>query len=389
MKILVALSRVPYPLDKGDKLRAWHQLKELKKEHEIYLFCLDDTAKGIEHKEKLKEIATFIEICPLPKWGIALRTIQALFSKKPFQTWYFNSLNARRKLKKIITSYNPDHIFVQMIRTTELVKNEHRIAKTLDFMDALSKGAERRIKEERGLKKLFWKIEWHRLIGYENLMFDYFDNKLIISDQDRDLIYHQDRKKIYIVPNGVDTSYYAPIKKEAEFELVFVGNLSYLPNIQAAQIIANEIIPKLNTVGIKAKLLISGASPSSEIKALEGSQVSVKGWVDDIRAAYSNGKIFVAPMQIGTGMQNKLLEAMSMGVPVITTPLAWKAIGGEHRKELLIANDTAEFANGIAELLSNENLYRQISENARDYVLKNYSWENEINKLNKIICRTD
>ncbi|MFN3917881.1 MAG: glycosyltransferase [Flavobacteriales bacterium] len=389
MKLLVVLSRVPYPLDKGDKLRAWYQLKELKKQHEIHLLCLDDTCKGIEQREKLKEIADVVEICPLPKWSIALRTLQAIFSKKPFQVCYFNSPSAKRKLRRLINSAKPDHIFVQMIRTSELVKNEHQIAKTLDFMDALSKGAERRIKEEKGLKKLFWKIEWQRLIGYENLMFDYFDNKLIISEQDRDLIYHQERKKIHILPNGVDTSYYSPIKKNAEYELVFVGNLSYLPNIQAAQIIAKEILPSLNATGIKTKLLISGASPSSEIKILEGGQITVSGWINDIRTAYSSGKIFVAPMQIGTGMQNKLLEAMSMGIPVITTPLAWKAIGGEHRRELLIANDTAEFVKGITELLSDKNLYSQISENARNYVFKNYSWEKEVNKLNRIICKTD
>lgn len=389
MKLFVVLSRVPYPLDKGDKLRAWHQLKTLKNDYEIFLFCLDDSGKGEQHKDKLQEIANHVVIYPVSRWRIAFRILPALFSSKPFQVWYFSPSGASKQVKKLLLEFNPDHILAQMIRTCELVKNYHNFPKTLDYMDALSKGAERRIKKERGIKKFFWTIEWRRLLAYENLMFNYFDNKVIISKQDRNLIYHPERKNIHIIPNGVDTQFYKPVEKEKEFDVVFVGNLSYLPNVHAAQVLAREVMPLLQQNNESIKLLLSGASPLAEVLSLQNKNITVTGWVEDIRNSYASGKIFVAPMHIGTGMQNKLLEAMAMGIPVVTTPLASEAIGGEHGNHLMVAENPVDIARAINALLSDGGLYRSLSKNGREYVCENYAWEKQTASLKKIICSTN
>src|SRR5690606_15198329 len=158
-------------------------------------------------------------------------------------------------------------------------------------------------------------------------IFDYFENKTIISEQDKQLIQHPDANQIQCVPNGIDESFFQfePITKDVD--LVFVGNMNYPPNIEAITYLNNELLPELKGI----KLLNSGASRAKKIQPIDNNNPNgeLTGWVDDIRTSDARGKIFIAPMFIGTGMQNKLLEAMAMGLPFITTPLANNAIQAE------------------------------------------------------------
>jgi len=316
MKLLVLVSRVPYPLDKGDKLRVYHQVRELSKRHEVHLCCLDDNNTEAVYIKHLKEICNEVSVFRLNKVKIYWNLFRSLFSRKPYQVNYFYQLSVHRKIKAVIHSFQPDRIYCQLIRTTEYVKNEHHIVKTLDYMDAFSKGIDRRVPSAGILKPVF-KDEAKRLLKYEHLIFDYFDQHAIISEEERLLIYHQKREEITIVTNGIDTSFFTPQRKEKEFDLIFVGNMSYAPNVAAVTFLAEEVMPHLTNVN----LLIAGASPSKEVLKLASSNISVTGWVEDIREAYANAKIFVAPLFIGTGLQNKLLEAMAMELPCITTEL--------------------------------------------------------------------
>src|SRR5688572_4756979 len=190
MKIFVLLSRIPYPLEKGDKLRAWHQIKELSESHDIYLACLNDTKIHPDAEKKLKEFCKDVRFFSLNKIGIGFRLFAGLFTNTPFQVHYFHSRNIHQRIRKYIDEVKPDHIFAQLIRVSEYVENIHHIPKTLDYMDAFSKGMDRRIAKSGGIQKIFLKKEAKRLLEYENLIFDYFENKTIISEQDRALIYH-------------------------------------------------------------------------------------------------------------------------------------------------------------------------------------------------------
>jgi glycosyltransferase involved in cell wall biosynthesis len=167
-----------------------------------------------------------------------------------------------------------------------------------------------------------FKSEWRKLMLYENVIFEYFENHLIISAQDRAQMTHPKRDAIHVLPNGVNENFLNYTStSEPEFDICFVGNLSYPPNIEAVKFIVQEILPTASAQGVKLKCLISGANAGPQIMQFQN-QVSITGWVDDIRQSYTNAKIFVAPMFIGTGLQNKLLEAMALGVPCITTDLA-------------------------------------------------------------------
>lgn len=374
MKLLVLLSRIPYPLDKGDKLRAYYQLKQLSQDFQIKVVALDDCKGTEQDREKLRNEFD-IQFVKLNKTVIYLKMLRALFSDKPFQVHYFFQRSANLKVKEIISEFKPDHIYCQLIRTAEYVKNIHSIPKTMDYMDAFSKGMDRRISQNRGIKKIFIKAEASRLLKYENLIFDYFENKTIISSQDQSLIYHPERNSIKVVPNGVDFDFFTPVQSNNRtFELVFTGNMSYPPNVDGALFLVNEIMPIVWKEMPKAKVLIAGAKPTVAITSLKSRNVAVSGWVDDIREAYADSSVFIAPMRIGTGLQNKLLEAMSMGVPCITTSFANNALKAVNGASILIGDSKETLAEIVIDLLRDPVLRNNLSVASRAFIEANYSW---------------
>jgi glycosyltransferase involved in cell wall biosynthesis len=227
-------------------------------------------------------------------------------------------------------------------------------------------------------------MEYRRLLRYEHDVFDQFDNKVIISIPDRDLIPHPDREKIVIARNGVDTTFFKPTDREKEFDLVFTGNMGYAPNINAAEFLAHKILPLLRSRKPAIRILIAGASPNIRVSVLKSEQIEVSGWVPDMRECYATAKIFIAPMQIGTGLQNKLLEAMAMQIPCITSPLANQALQAKENEEILIAETPEDYARHILFLLDNPDKAHQIAMAGYNYILKNFSWEAETDKIERL-----
>jgi sugar transferase (PEP-CTERM/EpsH1 system associated) len=382
-RVFVMLSRVPWPLEKGDKLRAWHQLVELSHECELCVFCLSDAPVSDEALAQLKTISSEVHVFRLRRMLIVWRLFLALFSSRPFQVHYFYQRAAARMVEAAVERFKPDHIYCQLIRCSEYVKHIHHISKTLDYMDAFNKGMERRAAQSKGIQRWFLLTESQRLVKYENLIFDYFDHHTIISEQDRKLIYHPERHRIAVIPNGVDTDYFA-CQTELTHEpvVVFTGNMSYPPNVDTAELLAREVFPKLRTFVPQARLVLAGADPSLKVKALaQLDGVEVTGWLNDIRTAYRRGSVFAAPLRIGTGLQNKLLEAMSMGLPCVTTTLANNALQAEANVSVLIADSAEGQAHALAELLTDRELRDRLRLAGRSFVKANYSWRETTRKL--------
>ncbi|MCD4773794.1 MAG: glycosyltransferase [Bacteroidales bacterium] len=386
MKIFVLLSRIPYPLEKGDKLRAFNQIKFLSKNHEIILCALNDDKKANKQNafRFLQPYCRSVTFIDLSKINRAINIIKALLTDKPLQVGYFYSRKAHKKITNIIKEHFPDHLYCQLARTAEYIKNQN-IPKTLDYQDVFSKGVERRIHTSPFYFKPFLKLEYKRLLKYENHIFDKFDNKTIISIPDRNLIPHPEKEKIAIILNGVDTVFYKPIKREKEYELVFTGNMGYPPNVNSVIYLTEKILPIVREKMPEIKIMFAGASPDPKVKAVNSENIKVTGWVDDIRECYAKAKIFIAPMQIGTGLQNKLLEAMAMKIPCISSPLANNALKAKDGKEIIIGNSPEEYAEKIIYFLEHKNEAETIAENGYNFVHKNYNWENATQKLEKLM----
>ena len=384
MKIFVLLPRFPFPLEKGDKLRAYNQIRQLSVKNEIFLCTLSDIKIKPEYIKALEPYCKSITNFNISKISIIINVFLAFFNGKPFQVGYFYNSEINKKIDKLIDKIQPNHIYCQLIRVAEYVKNK-KIPKTLDYQDVFSKGVERRCQTSPFYLKPVLKSEYKRLLKYEADIFDYFDNKTIISKPDRDLIQHKDKGEIKIVINGVDTEFFKPMDIPKEYELVFIGNMGYPPNVNAAEYLVKEILPLVQKQKPEVKLVLAGASPHANVTALKSDKVEITGWVEDIRECYAKAKIFIAPMQIGTGLQNKLLEAMAMKIPCITSPLANEALEAKNSVEILVGETAKEYANHIIHLLDKKELANELALNGYNFVHRNFNWAVATGELEKLI----
>ncbi|MBK6342168.1 MAG: glycosyltransferase [Flavobacteriales bacterium] len=390
MRLLVLLSRVPYPLEKGDKLRAYHLIARLAKRHEVHLVCLSDTPTDPAHMDHLARFCASIEVVRIQRWRIVLKLFTALFSRLPVQVVYFHHAHAQRRIDAAIDRIRPDHVLCQLVRTTEYVRHRYELPKTLDYMDTLSKGMERRTETAPWYLKPIFRLETRRLIRYENLMFDQFDHQVIISTQDRDYIYHPWRNRMAVVPNGVDMEHFTPQEEQPTFDLVFTGNMNYPPNIDSVLFLVNKVLPLVRQAKPGTNLLISGVDPSASVRDLarKDSLITVTGWVKDIRSSYAASRIFIAPMQIGTGLQNKLLEAMAMRMPCITSALANNAVGAPPGDAVLIGETPEDYARLVLRLLDDAEERDRIARNGYAFVRERFDWDRSAASLEQLITAT-
>lgn len=389
MKLFCLTSRVPWPLEKGDKLRAYNQLRELSKNHEIVLCALNDSALHPDAESELKKFCSEVHIVPLSKISIFFNLVRGFFNGLPLQVAYFTGNAAKRKIDSLIANTKPDRIYCQLIRTAEYVKNQRSIPRIIDYMDVFSKGVERRIEKVNAIKRPFFRMEWKRLLRYEEQAFGYFEAHSIISSQDCNLLPVKEKDQITIIPNGVDTDFFAPSEKEKDYELLFNGNMNYPPNVESAVYIAEKILPVLRKTKPGIRLLISGANPSPEVQALQSEKITVTGWVDDVRDSFARSKILVAPMQSSIGLQNKILEAMAMQLPCITTSLSNNAVKAIPDSQILVADSPEQFATHINMLLDHPEKAKQLAMNGYKMVHEKFNWQQTTALLEKIILNAD
>ena len=375
MKIFVLLPRIPYPLEKGDKLRAFNQIKQLAKRNEIVLCALNDDPKVSEQDafHALQPYCQSINFIRIKKLQILWGLIRAFFKGLPLQCGYFYNRKAARKIDALIAKHKPDMLYGQLLRVAEYIRYK-KLPKAIDYQDIFSYGMKRRADIASCVTRPIYNMEYHRLKRYEAALFDNFDVKSIISEPDRDLFPHERRDKILIIPNGVDHDYFKPQEREKQYDLVFTGNMSYPPNVNAVEYLANEILPIVWKTMPEVKLYIAGATPDPKVKKAASERIIVSGWLDDIRDAYAQSRVFIAPMRIGTGLQNKLLEAMSMRLPAITSPLANASLGAKPNEEILVGSNAEEMAQHIITLLTDKEKAERLAQAGFDFTNRVYDW---------------
>ncbi len=380
MKLVIVTSRFPWPIEKGDKLRIFHQLKYLSERYEILLISVADEIPEESALEELRQYCAEIKYYTISKLRRICTALYYWINGKPAQVGYFFSSKIKRKIYQEIIQFQPDRIYCQLIRVSDYVKTLPHV-KILDYMDTLSSGMARQAEVRKFPASLFYKREAVLTRQYEQRVYSFFDETTIISERDKNELPLLSKNLIHVIPNGIDANFYIPINKVPEYDLVFVGNLGYKPNEEAVF----NLLKYYRINNLNHKVLIAGARPTKAILAINEKNWNIAGWVDDIRSAYNNAKIFVAPLTIGSGLQNKILEAMSCGLPCITTTLVNEAIGAEEDNEILIANDSTTWMEKVNLLLEDEELRRTVGKNARTFVLNNYLWTGFNSKLNNVI----
>ena len=375
MKIFVLLPRIPYPLEKGDKLRDFNQIKQLAKHNEIILCALNDNPKVNEQEafHALQPYCQSINFIKISKLQILLGLVRAFFKGLPLQCGYFYNRKAAKKVDNVIAKHKPEILYGQLLRVAEYIRYKN-LPKAIDFQDIFSYGMKRRADIASPLIRPIFNMEYQRLKRYESTIFNDFAVKSIICEPDRALFPHERRNEILIIPNGVDHEYFKPQECEKKYDLVFTGNMSYPPNVNAVEYLSHEILPIVWKTLPDVKLYIAGASPDPKVKKVASERIIVSGWLDDIRTAYAQSRVFIAPMRIGTGLQNTLLEAMSMHLPAITSPLANASLGAKPNEEIMVGSNAQEMAQHIITLLTDTQKAEQIAQAGFDFTNCVYDW---------------
>lgn len=381
MNLLIISSRFPYPLEKGDKLRLYYQIRELAKSHNITLVSVSDEKASEQDKDQLQPYVDSQYHFDITTGVRLYNRLWAIVTGLPIQVSQLYDPSIMSAIKKIAKRHHIGHVYCQLPRAAEYARRLD-IPKTIDYMDAFGESMEKRASINTGFKKKLFSTEAKRMRKYESKIFIDFDHHTLISEQDKSYMAISNPNLIHVVPNGIDTDFFSfGLADEASSDLAFIGNMGYPPNEAAAVYITDHILPLVRG----CTLTISGARPTPIVQQLANDSVTVVGWVDDIRDAYRSSKVFIAPIFSGTGQQNKILEAMAIGLPSVTTTQVNNAIGAKDGREVLIANTPEEFAEAINKLLNDDELYRDIQRNARSFVVDKYSWKEHVAKLSNII----
>lgn len=385
MKIVVALPRFPFPGDKGDRLRAWKQVQFLAARHEVHLLCLEESAPDAEGMREAQALCASVTVVQQGRMQRMGNLVRALFNALPFQVNYYRSARAKQKLSDLLARVKPDALYVQLVRMGENLPDTQGIRCVLDYMDAFSAGMEKRIAHEKFWARPWVRKEARRLKRYEAAIASRFDACTIISAQDRGTLPAAVQARTTVVPNGVNELFLEGGSEEKQFDLLFTGNLGYHPNIVAAQFLVQKVMPLLEAKGHQLKVCLAGARPAPQLLALANERITVVGPVPDLRPYFRRSRLFVAPLMSGSGMQNKLLESMAMGLPTLTTPLSAAALSAEPGTHLIVCKDETEFANEIIQLLTHPAQAAALAERGRDLVASHYSWTQMNEILEKVI----
>jgi sugar transferase (PEP-CTERM/EpsH1 system associated) len=381
-KLAILLSRFPYPLDKGDKLRAYHQLVYLSSRFDIYLYCLADEEINENDRAIIQQLCAEIHVYCIPNYKRITQGIVSVLKNEPFQVGYFYSANVKKEIEILIIKLNPDIIYCQLSRMAKYAVGFTN-KKAVDYQDAFSKNYVRIASQSNGIKKWFYQYESNAMQNFETKIASWFDATAIISTFDKNALVLENNKT-HVIGNGVDFDYFTPQQTEKKYDVVFCGNINYLPNELAVKFIIEKIAPLLIKKIPTIQIAIAGKYDGSYFKTFATNNIHILGWQQDMRKAYAASKLFVAPLFTGAGIQNKLLEAMSMQIPCITTSVANASLQA-NIEEIEIANTDTEFANAIIKLLAIETLRNTMAIKARQFIEKNYNWNIENEKLFQLL----
>lgn len=340
-----------------------------------------------EELDDVAEIAPFFEdiaLVYLPKWRSVLNCIPALFSDTPLQLAYFKHSKVHKRIQEILSRYRIDIVHTQHLRMSQYTK-DLTIPKILDLPDAFSLYFKRRNKTSRPLiNRLIDAIEIKRLAKAEHVTKQY-NLALVCSVEDRNYLkkLHQ-INNIDILLNGVDLDTF-DVGDGHDYShsktLLFTGNMDYAPNVDAVVYFTKEIWPSIKAKHPALTFIIAGQRPVDEVLKLQAKDVMVTGFVKDIADVYKKASVVVAPLRFGAGTQNKVIEAMAMGVPVVCTHIGFAGLQIKSGEGVILAQKTTEFIDQVNTLLSDTNLRENVGQKGLTIARQRFSWDSIAAKL--------
>ena len=386
MNLLYLCHRIPYPPDKGDKIRSFHQIRHLAQRHRVHLACMIDQVEDLQGINELKHYCAAVDTVYRSSSSAKTAILAALLTNKSLSVASFHSKQLQKKIAERLASEHFDRIFVFSSTMAEYVWDVNHIPRIMDFVDVDSEKWRDYAGYHSFPRSLIYRQEAVRLAHYEERISLNFDHSIFVSEAEANLFRRRiNHRPISVVPNGVDFDYFAqrvasPVLADGPV-IIFVGAMDYFPNIDAVRYFCKDIFPLVRKSRPEARFYIVGSRPAREVIRLGRiANVKVTGWVPDVRPYLAMASVSVAPFRIARGIQNKILEAMASGVPVVSTSRAVQGIGASAKDGLRIEDEPGAFARQILRLLDAPQLGEECAQHARDYVCIHHQWQ-QIGKL--------
>jgi sugar transferase (PEP-CTERM/EpsH1 system associated) len=379
MTLLYLTHSCPYPPHKGDRIRSFNILKYLAKSHDVRLVYPSFTAEDMQNREELKKYCVSVDTVYIHKMKANIQCMLGFFTKTPLTLHYFYS----RDIYEIVRSLDFDIAFVDCSSMALYIIDIDR-PKIIDFVDVDYEKWLLYAERASFPKSIIYNREHKRLKEFENYINKLFDYSIVISEREKKLLAEQE--KTTVVSNGVDFKIFSPMKSHKKNTVIFSGAMNYFANIDGVFFFYEEVFPLIKEAVPNAKFIIAGMKPVKKIRQLACQDVMVTGYVPDMRSYVAQSTVFIAPLRIAKGLQNKVLEAMAMEVPVVATAATNGGIGAQDQQEILVADSPAAFSQATVALLRDAALRKAVTANAKRFVLQHFRWETNLSRLDDIIA---
>ncbi len=384
MKILMITECFPFPPTDGVKIKVYHMLKGLSKRHDIHLLSFIESGQDVEI-EAVRPFCRRIELIQKrPRRLTLLKAILNLFEKRPFSLKPFDSREMRDRLECLVRRESFDIVHLDMPNTAQFSDIVTGLPTFMAPHDSITLNLRRRVRLEKDpLRKGYQYIQWKKWQRYESEQYAKFNKCFVVSDVDRDVLMSLNPEMdIAVAPNGVDVDFFSPMAlKPDDPSLVFSGSMESFQSVDAILHFYREIYPKIKSDTPGIRLYVVGKNPPSSVRRLaQDESVVVTGFVEDIRPYIDKSTVYICPIRSGSGIKNRLLEAMAMRKPIVAFAKSCEALKNvSHMDNIWLAKTPDEFADGVTRLLKDEGLRESMSHNARQLVVREYSWEKTIN----------
>jgi sugar transferase (PEP-CTERM/EpsH1 system associated) len=395
-ELLYLVHRIPYPPNKGDKIRSYHILKHLSHNHRIHLGTFIDDEKDWEYVEKLKEICGETCFVKLDPQASRVRSLSGLIANQPLTLPYYRDAGLQKWVNNLLDTRHINNILVFSSAMAQYVNESCSTHCVIDFVDVDSDKWKQYAKTKPWPLNWLYRRESRLLLEYERKIAKAFDASAFVSETESDFFKQlapETAAKVTYFNNGVDAEYFSPENintnpyQSDTDTLVFTGAMDYWANIDAVEWFAHNIFTLIRTQLPSVEFYIVGSRPTARVTALSALPgITVTGSVEDIRPYIAHAALVVVPLRIARGIQNKVLEAMAMEKTVIASPQAAEGIRALHSQELFVEDKEQNFADRIISQIKNgPNM--KIGSAARARILKDYSWRRILDQVDTLLLQ--
>ncbi len=392
--LLFLAHRLPYPPNKGDKVRSYHLLRHLARDCRVVLGTFIDDPLDWPHVQALKAWCAEVHVEPIVPWSRRIQCGEAMLTGEAMTLRYFRSRELHRWVRHVVQREGIERAFVFSSAMAQYVLDLPGVQSIVDFVDLDSaKWADYALRRPWPISALYDR-EARRLLAFEKVVAERAKASVFVTREEaRQLITAApgSASRVVVIENGVDSDYFSPAHScespfaAGEHPIVFTGTMDYWPNVDAVVWFAREVLPLVRQRDPRARFHVVGMKPQRAVRALQGEAVSVSGWVDDVRPYLRYARAVVAPLRVARGIQNKVLEAMAMGRPVIVTSATAAVLHARVGAELEVADDAAGFAAKVLRLLDSA-VGDEIGRLARMRVLADYVWASRFRRIDELVA---